>query len=117
MTTDYWVVHPRHWLRWVPALCGAWLIASAYLWPHAPPAMQSTWLVGVLLVSFGLVSAYEPWVDIVHAPLALGLAVSTLLVEHVDALTLANNLLVAAAVLAASAGDPRWRRELSHRPA
>lgn len=117
MTTDYWVVHSRHWLRWVPALLGAWLIVSAYLWPHAPLAMQSTWLVGVLLVSFGIVSAYEPWVDIVHAPLALALAVSTLLADRVDPLTLANNLLVAAAVLAASAADPRWRRELAHRPA
>lgn len=114
MSTDYWVVHTRHRQRWIPALLGLWLIASAFLWPHTPPAMQNTWLIGVLLVSFGVVSASEPWIDLVHATLAIALAVSTLAVDGVDRLTLVNNLLVAAGVLAASAADPRWRGELSH---
>ncbi len=54
------------WARWANAVLGAWLFASAFVWPHSGVALTSTWLMGIVIAGLALVATFAPaarWVN------------------------------------------------------
>jgi hypothetical protein len=92
---------PR-WPRYVAAIAGAWLIVSAYAWPHASIAATNTAILGGLIAASAIVSLFVPGVHVVTALLAVWLFGSTFAMPHLTPGTLVNNLVVAVVVFLAS---------------
>jgi hypothetical protein len=82
------------WAGWLALVLGPWLLFSTWLWPHGRDARTNTLLVGMLMMGFGAVSLYVPWLRGVLGVLGAWLAVSTLVVGHVMPAAMWNDALV-----------------------
>jgi len=86
-------------IAWNLALA-AWLLISAFLFPHTAESAALTWVVAVIFGVFGVASPGLPGLRFFTAVLAFVLGWASLLLEGVSGIARANNALVAAAVFA-----------------
>jgi len=76
----------------------AWVLVSAFLWPHTTAEFTNTWVVGLLALVFSVAGTALPWARYVTAVLALWLFVSSWLLSTQMAGTVWNNVLSAIAI-------------------
>ncbi|HZU84437.1 MAG TPA: SPW repeat protein [Polyangiaceae bacterium] len=88
--------------RIINVILGVWLFISAFIWPHTQAQMTNTWICGVLVVIFALVSMAVPWVRYLNTLLAIWLFISAWALPTAHAGTIWNNVLVAIAVFIVS---------------
>jgi hypothetical protein len=69
-------VRPSREPRIANAILGAWLLASAFLWPHTSIQLVNMCAIGVLAVVVALLGTRYPTLRYVNAVLALWLLVS-----------------------------------------
>ena len=98
-------------IAWNLALA-AWLLISAFVFPHTLESAALTWVMGVLFGILGVASRGRPSLRFVTAMLALVLGSTSLFLEGMSGAARISNALVTAAVFAlssipgrASAGD------------
>jgi hypothetical protein len=117
MPSLHFAAGPR-WPRYVALVLGAWLIASAFAWPHGPMAANNTVILGALIAASAIVSLFVSRARVVTGLLAVWLFGSTFAM-HATAATVFNNLVVAIVVFLAAlvpgrtimpAGGPRPKR-------
>lgn len=82
----------------VNILLGVWLFISAFLWPHAPPELTNTWILGALCVVFAFVALSVDWFRFFNTALAIWLFISAFALPTVSRGTVWNNALVAIAI-------------------
>lgn len=80
----------------------AWLLITAFAFPHSEGSAALTGLIAVLIGTFALASPGLPGLRFVNAGLALVLGWAALLMPGVGGLAQVNTALVAAAVFALS---------------
>ncbi len=80
----------------------AWLLFSAFAFPHSPSSAALTGLFAVLIATFALASPGLPGLRFVNAGLGFVLGWAALLLPDVDGLARVNTALVAAVVCALS---------------
>jgi hypothetical protein len=96
------------------AIVGVWLMASVFLWPHSGTETLNVALVGAFAVVFALLSLIRDWARYLNMAAAVWLILSTLRYGSLSRVTLWNNVVMAAAIFAASllgAGPDDLRRE------
>jgi hypothetical protein len=103
------------WPRVLPIALGAWLVVSAFLWPHRLPSLYNSVIVGALIVVFGITSLNVRRARWVNVLLASWLFISTLLVEHLTRTTAWNDLIVSLLVIATTLA-PSTARSTSGQP-
>jgi hypothetical protein len=84
------------------ALLGSWLIASAFIWPHAPSQRANLCLVGTLAIAFALTAIRHPRVRYLNSLLALWLLMSAWAGEVATDVTTWHNTIIAFAMFALS---------------
>lgn len=93
--------------RGIPAqmlniVLGAWLIISAFAWPHSRVQMNNTWLFGALVVFFSALGSVAPRAHHLSALAAIWVFVSARELPSISAATVWNNILVAIAIFIVS---------------
>jgi hypothetical protein len=86
-------------IAWNLALA-AWLLISAFVFPHTAESAALTWVVAVVFGIFGIAAPGLPGLRFFTAVLAFVLGWASLLLEGVSWPARVNNALVAAAVFA-----------------
>lgn len=111
-----------NWARYTTALVAAWLLVSAFAWPHSVALRQVTWITGALMFATAVAAMSLPVFRWVHTALAAWLFLATVwLLPHVSAATVWNNVIVAGVVFTLSLfpnGRPdrlRHRMQRMHR--
>lgn len=94
--------NPFIWARVVNLVIGVWLFISAFVWPHTVQSRTNTWVLGLLVVVFALVSMAQPTARWLNTLAAIWLFFSTLAIFHTEAATVWNNVIVAIVVFAVS---------------
>lgn len=77
---------------------GAWLVVSAFLWPHSQQQFTNAWLVGLLVAAVALLGVWVPSVRYVNTVLAVWLFVSSWILPRASTGTIWNHVLVAGAI-------------------
>ena len=95
--------------RVVNVVLGAWLFASAFLWPHLGSDGFNTWVTALAVLTCAVMAFWAPAFRWGSAFAAVWLAVMAVTLGHATAFTLWHNLAVALAVLAASLVPSRPR--------
>lgn len=95
------VSHPL-WPCLVSALLGAWLFASAFLWPHQDNVRYNDWLCGLLTASSALVAVWAPAFRKVATGTALLVVFAVVIFGYRTQATRLHDLVVAALVLVLS---------------
>ena len=88
-------------------LLAAWLVISAFAWPHTEAVRTNTWIVGVLMFAAAVWGFITPWARVLSTLLAVWLLITTPFEHHLHPATVWNSVIVALVVLFAS-------RALSH---
>jgi hypothetical protein len=82
---------------------GAWLLASAFSWPHSAGHFLGAWLGGVLIIGFAVLAMSGlPGARHANTVLGLWLALSGFLLPTVSRMTLWNHLALGALVILTS---------------
>ena len=84
--------------RYANVVLGAWLLASAFLWPHNPLQFRNTWSVGALSVVVAALALSVPLLRYGNALLGVWLLCTTIWAPRIAASTLWNNALVGVAL-------------------
>jgi len=84
--------------RTISAFVSAWVLVSAFLWPHTAAEFTNTWAVGLLALGFSVAGTALPWARYVTAVLAVWLFVSAWLLPSVATGTVWNNVLSSIAI-------------------
>jgi hypothetical protein len=84
--------------RYANMALGAWLTASAFLWPHSAAQFSNSWSVGSLCFVVAALARLTTPLRYANTALGTWLLVSTPLLGDLDAATAANNLLTAVAI-------------------
>lgn len=108
-------LQPDHRPGWIAIALGAWLFASAFLWPHGAAPAANTWIVGLLIAIASVLALRMPWMRWVDTALAIWLFLSTLAIPGPSRATLWNNLIVALLVFLVSL-VPEGLLPAPHRP-
>lgn len=91
------------WARYTNAGLGAWLVLSAFIWPHSGASQTNTWIVGLGIAVVALVALRAPAARFLNSAMGAWLVISTwFIMPHVLMGTLWHNVLVGAAVFALS---------------
>lgn len=80
--------------RSVTVALGAWLVLSAFAWPHTPSAFHNTWIVGLLVFLTGLWALRDPFARWVTGFAGLWLTVSTFFMWQLSTQTFWHNLAI-----------------------
>ncbi len=94
-------------IRGLNVLLGAWLFASAFLWPHHDNEAFNEWLCGLFISASALCAFWAPPFRWVNAGIAVWLAASTLILGYASRVTRIHDLVLAGAVFVISM--VRWR--------
>jgi hypothetical protein len=84
--------------RWLSIALGAWLVVSAFVWPHTTPQFHNAWATGLVIVGISSTAMVIPRVRYVNTAVALWLFVSPFALPTMAAATMWNHLLVAVGV-------------------
>jgi hypothetical protein len=87
-----------NWARYTTALVSAWLVVSAFAWPHSVVLGQVTWITGALMFATAVAAMAFPVFRWAHTALAAWLFLATVWLPNVSAATVWNNVLVAGVV-------------------
>ena len=83
-------------------ILGAWLIVSAFSWPHTFAAQSNTWVVGIAIAGFSLWAVFDRDLRWVTTTLGVWLFISAFVLPSGSSMTLWNNIIVALLVVAFS---------------
>jgi hypothetical protein len=100
--------------RWINVALGAWLIISAFAWPHTSPQFANALIVGAICAVAAAFALRTPQVRFVNVALAIWLFVSSwaLPIEH--SATIWNGV-VASLIMLVAALVPSNRTLAIHR--
>jgi hypothetical protein len=104
-----------HWARYTTALVAAWLLVSAFAWPHSVVLRQVTWITGALMFGTALAAMSFPVFRWANTALAAWLFLATVWLPHLSAATVWNNVLVAGVVFTLSLFPSGKPHRLRHR--
>lgn len=80
-------------------ILGAWLFASAFVWPHAQASRVHTWIAGLLMVVIGAGALWlQPLMRYLNTVLSFWLFFTSLSALQTRRATLWNNLIASALV-------------------
>jgi hypothetical protein len=116
LTTPALPVGPQAWARYANLVLGAWLVISAFSWRHVPPTRTNTWTFGIIIIVATLATLHTAparWID---RTAAIGLVILTLPLARFSLATAANNILVAALLIAVSLSSSRGARAAGRVP-
>ena len=88
--------------RLIEVTLGAWLFASAFLWPELRARVTNTWICGVLCVSVAIVAMGLSWARTFNSALAVWLFVGAWALPTAHVATLWNNVLCSIALFLVS---------------
>jgi len=91
-----------HTARLVNIALGLWLIASGFIWHHAPGQFANAWLVGTAVIFCSLIGIRIPAARYVNTLLSLWLLLSPWALSSATPRTIWNSVLVAVGVFAFS---------------
>lgn len=103
----------------ITVLLGVWMFISAFLWPHSAAQFNNAWIVGVLVVTFGLVAMRgKLWGHYANVALGAWLLLSSFFLPTRAAATFWNHVLVGVVVfvLALAMMLPRAGRRRHYGP-
>jgi len=87
------------------ALIGMWLFVSAFMWPHSQAVGALTIICAVLTFLLAIGSFYSLFSRYANMVVAAALFIGTLVLQSGTRATVWNNVIVAAAILAAALID------------
>jgi hypothetical protein len=96
-------------------LLGAWLLVSAFLWPHGMDDWLTTGIVGALIAISGVGAFVAEELRYVETIVAGLLIVAALVLPHLSPITVWNNGIVGLAVIVLSFVHRGSGRRLLHR--
>jgi hypothetical protein len=88
--------------RLLLAMVGAWLLASAFAWPHTSFQVVNTALMGLAVMVLALTSMRHEWARYASAGIAIWLLLSTFRFPTMSSATLWNNAAIAVIVFIGS---------------
>jgi hypothetical protein len=88
--------------RLINMVLGTWLLASAFLWPHAAGQFRNSWSAGSLCIVVAALARSVPPLRYANTVLGLWLVIATVAGARISDLTVWNNVLVGAAIAAVS---------------
>jgi hypothetical protein len=88
--------------RYVNLSLGAWLLISAFLWPHSDWQFTNTWILGMLFMTVSAVALAFPAVRYLNLPLSAWLFLSAFSLPVTNAPTGWNSIIVAVSIFVAS---------------
>ncbi len=102
-------------IRGLNVLLGAWLFASAFLWPHHDNEAFNDWVCGLLVTASALCAIWAPPFRWVNAAVAVWLGASVLIFNYASRVTRIHDLVLAGAMFVvamvrwhtAPAGEPQ----------
>jgi len=98
--------------RALNVLLGAWLFASAFLWPHQDNVRYNDWVCGLFVAAAALSAVWAPAFRFVSAGTATWLGFSALILGYRGAATRLHDLALAGAIFVVSTvGPPKPRLE------
>jgi hypothetical protein len=89
-------------VRWMSLALGVWLVVSSFFWTRSAFSRVDTLVSGLIIALACAPAMRAPIARYVTGTVAIWLYVSTVAVRHTSGATLANDALVAVAVLALS---------------
>lgn len=89
-------------VRSVNVLLGAWLFASAFLWPHQDNARFNDWVCGMLVAASALSAIWAPALRWTSTGLAVWLGFGALFFDYSSQATRLHDLAIAGIVFAVS---------------
>ncbi len=89
-------------MRLVNVALGAWLFASAFLWPHIGANAFSTWLTGLFVAASALMAIWAPAMRWLTTICAIWLFLTAVFFAHVSGFTAIHDAVVAIAVFVVS---------------
>lgn len=92
----------RAWARYLSMLIAAWLVLSAFLWPHTVAEQTDAWAAGAVAFFFSLSALFSPTARYLNALLAIWLFVTTVIAPRTSLATLLNDCIAAALLFALS---------------
>ena len=98
---------------------GLWLFVSSFLWPHTPAQLHNAWVVGIIVVTAGLIGiSGVHWPRHVNAACGGWLIVSALFLSRGGGATFWNHVIVgfALAVFGMSPSIRDFRRRAAVPP-
>jgi hypothetical protein len=95
-------VTPPVWPCLASALLGAWLLASAFLWPHQDNVRYNDWLCGLLTAASALIALWAPTFRKVATGTALLVLFAVLTFGYRSPATRVHDLAIAALLLVLS---------------
>lgn len=90
------------WPRALNALLGAWLLASAFLWPHDGNVRLNDWLTGLWIAATALSAVWAPTLRWANTFLGAWLGFWALVFEYHSAITRIHDLALAGLITALS---------------
>jgi hypothetical protein len=97
-------------MRVVSTFVGLWLMVSVFAWPHLPAQQTNAAVCGMLVTILAVASYFFGWMRYLNGMIALWLFCFALLTLPFTDLTLVNNALCAALLLASALTGDRPRR-------
>jgi hypothetical protein len=92
--------------RAINALCGAWLLLSAFLWTHSEAQFRNAIVVGVMAIIAAVSAAAKPPLRYLNSILGVWLLVSVWTLPRMSMATLWNDVLIGAALITFSLVGP-----------
>ncbi len=97
------------WIRGLNVLLGAWLFASAFLWPHQDNVAFNDWVCGFLVAASALCAFWAPPFRWVNVGMAVWLGWCAADLEYHSTLTRLHDLALAGAILVGALARRRTR--------
>jgi hypothetical protein len=85
--------------RYANLALGAWLLISAFLWPHSPAQFRNTWSVASLCIVVATLGVGVPALRRGNTVLGLWCLASAFITSSLGWLTVLNNAVVGAAIV------------------
>jgi hypothetical protein len=90
------------WIRYLSAMLGAWLVFSAFSWPHSASAQTNIWVTGALICVASLAGIAKPALRWAVTALSVWLFFSTLLLTNSSFVRSWHDTLIAVLILTLS---------------
>lgn len=89
-------------VEWISILMGAWLLLSAFIWPHNVDARINSAICGALVAVFAALSPRYPVLRFVNTLLSVWIFVAAFALPHSNGWSVWNNAIVALIVFLTS---------------
>jgi hypothetical protein len=92
--------------RYLNLVLGAWLLVSAFMWPHSEPQFLATILIGAILTIVSPFEVGSPRVRTINTACGVALIIAAVLLPRTTAVTLWHNVLLGFIVVSVSFFGP-----------